>query len=248
MKKVKETKFIPSLFPSLSTKSDTGTKASLKHDAADWDKEHMMGTSIMAVTFEGGVVIGADSRTSTGNYVSNRASDKLDTVSPLIYVARSGAAADTQAISDIVAYYLDVHSIELGKPPLVKTAAALFQSVVYNNKDRLLAGIIVAGYDSLQFGQVYTIPLGGSLIREPWAIGGSGSSYIYAYCDNFYKPYVDGKKKLTRDDAVDWVKHALSYAMSRDGSSGGLIRMAVIDKDGVERIFVPGDKLPVKEE
>ena len=32
--------------------------------------------------------------------------------------------------------------------------------------------------------------------------------------------------------------------MSRDGSSGGTIRMAIITKDNVERIFVPGDKLP----
>lgn len=32
--------------------------------------------------------------------------------------------------------------------------------------------------------------------------------------------------------------------MSRDGSSGGVIRMAVITKDGVERLFVPGNKLP----
>lgn len=33
--------------------------------------------------------------------------------------------------------------------------------------------------------------------------------------------------------------------MSRDGSSGGTIRLAVITKDKVERIFTPGDKLPV---
>lgn len=32
--------------------------------------------------------------------------------------------------------------------------------------------------------------------------------------------------------------------MSRDGSSGGVIRMAIITEKGVERIFVPGDKLP----
>lgn len=32
--------------------------------------------------------------------------------------------------------------------------------------------------------------------------------------------------------------------MSRDGSSGGVIRLAVITKDGVERLFVPGNKLP----
>lgn len=32
--------------------------------------------------------------------------------------------------------------------------------------------------------------------------------------------------------------------MSRDGSSGGVIRMCVITEEGVERLFVPGDKLP----
>ena len=32
--------------------------------------------------------------------------------------------------------------------------------------------------------------------------------------------------------------------MSRDGSSGGVIRMCVITKEGVERLFVPGDQLP----
>ena len=32
--------------------------------------------------------------------------------------------------------------------------------------------------------------------------------------------------------------------MSRDGSSGGVIRLAVITKDGVERIFTPGNALP----
>lgn len=37
---------------------------------------------------------------------------------------------------------------------------------------------------------------------------------------------------------------ALALAMSRDGSSGGTIRMAIITKEGVERVFVPGDQLP----
>lgn len=32
--------------------------------------------------------------------------------------------------------------------------------------------------------------------------------------------------------------------MARDGSSGGVIRMATIDESGVEKIMIPGDKLP----
>ena len=56
------------------------------------------GTSIIAVEFDGGVVIGADSRTSTGIYVANRVSDKLTEVHERIYCCRSGSAADTQAV------------------------------------------------------------------------------------------------------------------------------------------------------
>ena len=37
---------------------------------------------------------------------------------------------------------------------------------------------------------------------------------------------------------------ALALAMSRDGSSGGTIRMCVITEDSVERLFIPGNKLP----
>lgn len=39
---------------------------------------------------------------------------------------------------------------------------------------------------------------------------------------------------------------ALALAMARDGSSGGVIRLAVITKEGVERLFIPGNELPGK--
>jgi 20S proteasome subunit beta 1 len=38
-----------------------------------------MGTSIIAVSFNGGVILGADSRTSTGSYIANRVADKVRT-------------------------------------------------------------------------------------------------------------------------------------------------------------------------
>lgn len=58
------------------------------------------GTTIVAVTYAGGVVIGADSRVSTGNYISNRASDKITPLTDRVYLLRSGSASDTQAVSD----------------------------------------------------------------------------------------------------------------------------------------------------
>jgi 20S proteasome subunit beta 1 len=32
--------------------------------------------------------------------------------------------------------------------------------------------------------------------------------------------------------------------MARDGSSGGVVRLAIIDATGAERKFIPGNKLP----
>ena len=49
---------------------------------------------------------------------------------------------------------------------------------------------------------------------------------------------------MTKEECLTFVSNAISLAMSRDGSSGGVVRMAAITKDGVERHFIPGDKLP----
>merc|ERR1719380_441421 len=81
------------------------------------------GTTIMAVAYNGGVVMGADTRTSTGDYVANRASRKISKVHDKIFVCRCGSAADTQALTGFVINYLGQHAIELGhgKMPTVNT-------------------------------------------------------------------------------------------------------------------------------
>lgn len=123
------------------------------------------GTTIMAVAYDGGVIMGADSRVSTGSYVANRVSDKVSQLHDRIFMCRSGSAADTQAISDHVRHTLASHAIECGKAPLVKTAATRAAQTVYHNK-QLLAGVIVAGHDE-NGGQVYVVPLGGASKRAP---------------------------------------------------------------------------------
>lgn len=185
-----------------------------------------MGTSIIAVTFNGGVILGADSRTSTGSYVANRVADKASfcfsaliafctdrraistcmQITPLsdnVYILRSGSAADTQAISSYVqlcesavsfsstmlfvnaSFGADIaqHQSEEGEQISVKVAAKLAAHLAYENKDNLQAGLIIAGWDKHAGGSVYGIPLGGTIIPAPYAMGGSGSAYIYGFCD-----------------------------------------------------------------
>ncbi|XP_055916068.1 proteasome subunit beta type-6 [Eupeodes corollae] len=208
----------------------------------DWmDAPHSTGTTIMAVEFDGGVVIGADSRTSTGVYVANRVTDKLTKISDKIYCCRSGSAADTQAIADIVAYSLNYHENQTGEEPLVSEAASEFRNYCYNYRDSLMAGIIVAGWDKKNGGQVYSIPLGGMLVRQGVTIGGSGSSYIYGFVREFYKP------NMNKADCIEFVKKAVKHAIYHDGSSGGVCRIGVITESGIERsvFFNTEDGSPV---
>ncbi|XP_013414812.1 proteasome subunit beta type-6-like [Lingula anatina] len=205
----------------------------------DWlTSEHSTGTSIMAVEFDGGVVIGADSRTTTGAYIANRVTDKLTKVTDHIYCCRSGSAADTQAIADLVNYHLNFHQMELGEEPLVKTAATKFKDFCYYNRDQLSAGIIVAGWDKLKGGQVYSVPLGGMCVRQPFTIGGSGSTYVYGYVDSTFK------KGMTKEECLDFTARTLTLAMHRDGSSGGVVRLAAISEAGVEKKLIKGNELP----
>ncbi len=44
--------------------------------------------------------------------------------------------------------------METGQSPLVNTAAYLAKSVIYNNREMLMASLIVAGWDKIKGGQV----------------------------------------------------------------------------------------------
>lgn len=44
------------------------------------------------------------------SYIASRATDKITPITDRMVVCRSGSAADTQAISDIVKYYIEVYS------------------------------------------------------------------------------------------------------------------------------------------
>eukprot|EP01067_Filipodium_phascolosomae_P005294 Filipodium_phascolosomae@DN3380_c0_g1_i1.p1 len=204
------------------------------------------GTTVLALKFNGGVILAADTRSSTGDYVSNRVTRKISRLHKKIFVAASGSRADTQLVAGIARRYIGEHAIEIAdgsanpidKQPTVKAAASLVRLLCYNNKDMLSAGLIVAGWDPRNGVSIYSIPLGGSMLpQEDFAIGGSGSTYIYALMDSTFK------KGMSKEEAKAFAKKIVAHAMMRDGSSGGCIRTTTVTSSGVEEDFTPGDKV-----
>lgn len=50
-----------------------------------------------------------------------------------------------------------------------------------------MGAMVIAGYDEATGGVVYGCPIGGTLAQEQWAIDGSGSTYIWGFCDAEFK-------------------------------------------------------------
>lgn len=195
--------------------------------------EVSLGTSIIAVKYKDGVILGADSRTSSGSFVANRFSDKITQIHDKIFCCRSGSSADTQAVSDIVKYYINMYNSQMmfETEPTTEVVANVFQEICYSNKNMLLAGIICAGYDKENKGSVYSIPIGGSIHKHDYVMSGSGSVFVKGWCNEHFKP------NMEKNECIDFIKTALTEAIKWDGSSGGVIRMVVLNQDDVERLI-----------
>lgn len=87
----------------------------------------------------------------------------------------------------------------------MKATAHLVGSVCYSNKDRLMAGMICAGWDAVDGGSVYAVPLGGACVKVPFAIGGSGSTYIYGHVDATFR------RGMTRDECMEFVRNGARW-------------------------------------
>ena len=103
--------------------------------------------------------------------------------------------------------------METEEPPLVGVAANSFRNLSYNYRDQMKASLIIAGYDDRLGGQVYCIPLGGMMVRQPVSIAGSGSGFIYGYVDANYR------EKMSKEECAQFVTNGeLRYSI--DSISG----------------------------
>ena len=175
--------------------------------------------------------MGADTRTSAGAMIANKCSDKLEPLHQRIYAQRCGTSAHTQAVAKYTRYYLDAHVAEMQDLPLVETAAKIVQNIFYSNQGGLRGSMIVSGWDRLNGPQIYDVNHG-NCIKSSIAYNGSGSIFITGYMDKNFR------EGMSRAEAYEFIKEAISLASYRDGSSGGCIRMVDITESGVKREFI----------
>ena len=230
-----------------------------------------LGTTLVAIKYSGGVVVGADTRTSVGGYVSNKFAYKINPIfepgdefdadedsdedapprplSSSCVLCRSGSAADTQWLAIEAKRQFRVRRLEQpGYRCSVSEVAHYLRHRIRNSNARqdspLQASLICAGYDGgTRCGQIFGLAPGGSLWEEDhFCMSGSGSTVLYGDLDDLF----DTRKKagslpdLSEEDATALVEKLLKLSIGRDASSGGLVRLYVIDQNGLdERTIYP---------
>lgn len=196
-----------------------------------------MGTTLVAARWgnsprDGGVVVGADSRTSRGTLVSNRLADKVTALSESIVVARSGSAADSQLVVERARHEMARAQLECDGQAMTVRASAQLVSRLCHDNDGLSVSLLCAGWDHVHGAQLFSVPRGGSLVAATdvgFAFSGSGSAFVLGWCDAHWHP------GMTQDECVEFVDQALALATARDGSSGGARQLVTIDASGTRR-------------
>jgi 20S proteasome subunit beta 1 len=265
--------FSPSAFSYRHRHRQTNHNDHNNNDNNDNNKVNL-GTTLVAIKYSGGVVVGADTRTSVGGYVSNKFAYKINPIfqpsddctyqfndderksktNPSSCVlCRSGSAADTQWLAKQAQRRFRVRRLE--RPGYHPSVSEVAHYLRYRMRDEgsngggdgLQASLICAGYDAAtNGGQIFGITPGGSLWEEDnFCVSGSGSTILLGYLDDFLQTKTSFSSDLTRDEAIALVTKLLRLSIGRDGSSGGLVRLYVINEDGLEEKtvypFMEGD-------
>ena len=254
----------------------------------DKQEEIDLGTTLVAIKYSGGVIVGADTRTSVGGYVSNKFAYKINPIfdvekdeeeydddvdvdvnenrklvasssssSSSCVLCRSGSAADTQWLAQNAKQQFRIRKLERpGYRPTISEVAHYLRYLMRDaqkddsssssSSSTLQASLICAGYNAIKGeGQIYGITPGGSLWEEDYfCVSGSGSIILLGYLDSLFADNNMNMKEIssqyTEKEAIELVTKLLKLSIARDGSSGGLIRLYVVDQYGLkERTVYP---------
>lgn len=208
-----------------------------RFDSVDPYQPVSMGTTILALKFKGGVVLAMDSKTSAGNFISDRMAIKGNQISPSvvnygpIFVLRCGNAAASQVVTRYVYNYLTYHAMELGPSGKVDlaTVATLYRNICYANKEHLECAFILSNGR-----EIYEVDSSGALFKpDLLSTLGSGSVFCSGYLTYHAKP------GMARQEAVDVMVKAVALALDADMSSGGNINVYVVSEGGeTEKIMI----------
>jgi len=193
------------------------------------------GASVVAVKYDSGVLIAADTLGSYGSMAKLRDVSRLYQVNDQVAVGFAGDLADAQFITKIISsMVLDDQIASDGTSMSPKAMLNWLTRVYYNRRtkiDPLWNQVVVAGFDK-QSGQplLGCVNLLGYSWQDPVVATGMGAHFALPYI----RQRIDAKKApLTLDEAHEVIKMSMNTLYARDARSWPVYEVIKCDASGV---------------
>lgn len=185
------------------------------------------GTTIAGIVYKDGVILGADSRATEGPIIADKNCKKLHYLAKNMYCCGAGTAADTAAITDLIASQLELHRLNTGRQVPVVVANTLLKQMLFRYQGHISAALVLGGVDRTG-SYIYSIHPHGSTDKLPYTTMGSGTLAAMAVFEARWKPDMSEEegKKLVRD--------AIAAGVFNDLGSGSNVDLCVIREDSAD--------------
>ncbi|HJM12918.1 MAG TPA: proteasome subunit beta [Candidatus Thalassarchaeaceae archaeon] len=180
------------------------------------------GTSTVGITYDGGVVVGADHRATMGHFIANKSVQKLFRISENVALTTAGLVGHAQSLSRMLAAELRLYELKRNQQMTVKGAATLTANILSGRPHYVQ--LLIVGVDS-SGASVYSIDSAGGSIPDVYCATGSGSPFMYGVLEDQFKDGMD------RDQALALAAKSLLASAQRDAASGNGMDLAYITND-----------------
>ena len=103
----------------------------LKEKGYPIPKVQKTGTTIAGLIFKDGVILGADTRATSGSVVADKNCVKIHYLAKNMYCCGAGTAADTDAVTRMISSQLELLRLNTGKQVPVCVANRLLKQYLY---------------------------------------------------------------------------------------------------------------------
>lgn len=182
------------------------------------------GTTIVGCRFAGGVVIAADTRATSGDIVADKNCEKLHQISPDIWCAGAGTAADTEMVTQLISSNIELHALDTGRKPRVVTCLTMLKQHLFQYQGHIGAYLIVAGVDPTG-PKLFSIHAHGSTDVGYYLSLGSGSMAAMAVLESRWH------QDITKQEAIDLVSDAIESGIWNDLGSGSNVDLCIMETD-----------------
>lgn len=96
--------------------------------------QYSTGTTIIALKYDKGIMIGSDSQTSSGSMIINRSASKITKISNNGVLCRSGSASDTQFLGNLLRMLNYEYFLEKNKDMRIRSIVQIARNICYKKK------------------------------------------------------------------------------------------------------------------